>query len=102
MRRERVRINNEKRRTRMAAARARGNHTLQEWLALRAEFDNRCVRCGHRWRSLERDHITPIYLDGSNGIDNIQPLCSQCNSSKGPETTNWVKYRRAHGFGNAV
>lgn len=41
-----------------------------------------CLRCG----SLEKitiDHIIPIYLNGTNVLDNLQPLCSSCNLWKG-------------------
>jgi 5-methylcytosine-specific restriction endonuclease McrA len=89
--------NSQKRGLRLRAARALGTHTDEQWRALCAEFDHRCVRCGLHGRRLERDHITPIYQGGSDGIDNLQPLCATCNSSKGPESANWVVYRRAHG-----
>lgn len=82
--------NRKKRRERMEAARAKGRHTREQWLALKAHFRGRCVRCvARRTRSglknVERDHIVPIYQGGSDGIDNIQPSCALCNAQKGPE-----------------
>ncbi len=82
----------------MAAARALGTHTKEEWEALLTEFDWRCVRCEGLFSYLERDHIKPVYQGGSDSIQNIQPLCARCNCSKGPEDFNWKEHRRAHGF----
>jgi 5-methylcytosine-specific restriction endonuclease McrA len=64
---------------RLKAARRKGSHTPDQWEALRTICGNRCVRCGGK------DHIQPIYQGGSDAIENIQPLCPPCNSSKGPE-----------------
>ena len=84
------------------AARSRGRHTKAEWLALCQEFDFRCVRCGTGERRVEKDHIVPLYRGGCDCIANLQPLCVSCNIGKGPETINWVIYRRRHGFEDAV
>lgn len=83
---------------RMAIAREKGTHTRAEWSALCDEFSGRCVRCGAVGHHLDRDHIIPVYQGGSDGIDNIQPLCARCNSSKGPEKFNWAEFRRENGF----
>ena len=87
-----------RRRERLRAARECGRHTAAEWRALVARFGGRCVRCGREGMRLVRDHIVPIFLGGSDGIENIQPLCDACNCSKGPERTNWKEYRFEHGF----
>ena len=76
--------NRQKRSRRMADARAKGQHTKAEWASLR-EFFGCCVRCGATEFNLERDHIMPVYQGGSDGIENIQPLCAWFNSGKGPE-----------------
>ncbi len=86
------------RQLRRQLARERGRHTDEEWSSLCLEFDFRCVRCGCRPVSLERDHIVPIYQRGTEAITNIQPLCKTCNTAKGPEDTNWVAFRRQCGF----
>jgi uncharacterized protein YdaU (DUF1376 family) len=72
---------------RMAAARLRGTHSQQEWELLRDICGPQCLRCGSQ-AALVKDHIIPVYQGGSDGIDNIQPLCKPCNSSKGPDRTD--------------
>lgn len=66
-----------------------GNHTLQEWENLKKKFNYCCVGCGMQepfigqyYEKLTEDHITPISKNGSNFIDNIQPMCWNCNSRK--------------------
>lgn len=84
---------------RLKEARDRGTHTDEQWRELVARFDGRCVRCGCTPVGGPcKDHIEPIYLGGSDAIDNLQPLCRECNSSKTADTTNWVAYRDLHGF----
>lgn len=59
-----------------------GSHTVEEWENIKKLHKYRCVTC-HRRRKLYRDHIIPVTVLGStNSINNIQPLCQQCNSSK--------------------
>jgi hypothetical protein len=48
-----------------------------------------CLCCGSTKR-LSLDHIVPVHLNGKNTLENIQPLCKSCNSSKG---TNIIDYR---------
>lgn len=86
------------RQERMAEARKLGNHTKAEWEDLKDEFLNTCVRCGLIGYHLEKDHIKPVYQGGSDSIENIQPLCAWCNSSKGPEKFNWKEFRRKKGW----
>lgn len=86
------------RRERLAAARSRGTHTKAEWAAVLAEVDGECVRCGVACERLQKDHIVPIYQGGSDGLDNLQPVCARCNAQKGPETTNWLsRWRERRG-----
>jgi uncharacterized protein YdaU (DUF1376 family) len=70
---------------RLAQARAKGRHTPAQWAAMVDFCGNRCVRCGDTNGPIVRDHITPIYQGGSDGIENLQPLCISCNAAKGPE-----------------
>ena len=69
----------------LRAERIRANggwFTKQEWSNLLAKYNYRCVRCGSK-RHIAADHVVPVLLGGSSNIDNIQPLCRKCNSSKG-------------------
>jgi uncharacterized phage protein (TIGR02220 family) len=80
----------ENRAIRMKIAKSKGSHTKEEWDEMVALFDNKCVRCGADIEGAPtKDHIIPIYQGGSDSIFNIQPLCKQCNSSKGPENIDF-------------
>lgn len=60
---------------------AEGSHTLEEWQALKKKFNYRCATCKKK-RLLTKDHIKPLSLNGTDYIENIQPLCRSCNSRK--------------------
>lgn len=60
---------------------ADGKHSFQEWKNLVVEFDNKCAFCRKR-KNLTKDHIIPLSEGGTDYIDNIQPLCRNCNSKK--------------------
>ena len=79
-------------------ARKRGNggsHTIEEWRELVAKY-NRCLRCGLAGdaNTLEQDHITPLCKNGTDDIDNIQPLCKPCNGAGG-KWKDIIDYREA-------
>jgi 5-methylcytosine-specific restriction endonuclease McrA len=61
-----------------------GFHTQEQWIWLVAQTGNKCLCCKEpgTFRTLTKDHIVPVFLGGSDDIDNIQPLCKSCNSSK--------------------
>lgn len=80
-------INQTKRSERLTEARKKGKHTKEEWEEMRLFFGE-CVKCGNN-DDLVKDHIIPIYQGGSDGLDNLQPLCRKCNSSKGADTTDY-------------
>lgn len=83
----------------LQAARKIARHTEAEWCAIVAEFDNRCVCCGCiPMGRPTKDHIIPLVSGGSDGADNLQPLCRECNVSKRNADTNWAAYRRIHGW----
>jgi 5-methylcytosine-specific restriction endonuclease McrA len=76
---ERARAASRKRRALRASA--VGSHSLEDWLAVRAFFGDKCLRCGvaNGQSILHADHIVPLSRGGSDNIDNIQPLCGPCN-----------------------
>jgi 5-methylcytosine-specific restriction endonuclease McrA len=61
-----------------------GHHTPADWEALKAKYDFKCLGCGKQEPviKLTRDHIIPCDKGGNNDIENIQPLCQSCNSTK--------------------
>lgn len=86
-----------RRRARAYAARKASNggrHSRTEWLAKLRSF-LRCPACRRRWPDIPprpnrrysevrtKDHIVPLMLGGRDDISNLQPLCYQCNFSKG-------------------
>lgn len=88
--RTRKRLGKEIRSLRMRAARLRGTHSDAEWEEMLRACDYRCVRCGGLCDPRPtKDHIIPIYLGGSDSIENLQPLCRECNAGKGTDTTDW-------------
>jgi len=75
---------------RLSKAKKIGDHTRAEWDEMRNYFGI-CVKCEGRsgLKNIERDHIIPIYQGGSNGIENIQPMCAKCNAAKGAESIDY-------------
>lgn len=72
----------ERRQIRLHAAQRMGRHTDAEWCEKRDRV-GRCAACGASSVRLSKDHIIPISRGGCDCIDNLQPLCDSCNSSKG-------------------
>lgn len=58
-----------------------GSHTIDEWIALKDSYGNVCANCGEK-KKLTKDHIIPLSKNGTDYIENIQPLCRNCNSKK--------------------
>jgi uncharacterized protein YdaU (DUF1376 family) len=78
----------ERRRLRLADARLLGTHTAEEWDEMKSAY-GRCLKCGALTTEPVKDHIVPIYQGGSDAITNLQPLCRNCNSAKGPDSTDY-------------
>lgn len=66
-----------------------GKITKDEWNKLLDFYGNKCLCCGSKDK-LTMDHILPLVSGGKHTIDNVQPLCSSCNSSKG---ARYIDYR---------
>jgi 5-methylcytosine-specific restriction endonuclease McrA len=76
--------------TRRAKIRSTGEKiTYEDWVSICNSYGNRCLRCGEQ-KPLSMDHIMPIAWGGRHQISNLQPLCRECNSSKG---ARWIDYR---------
>lgn len=59
-----------------------GKLDLVAWKIKLEELNHKCQICGTMER-ITIDHIIPLTKGGTNYIDNLQPLCLSCNSSKG-------------------
>lgn len=86
---EQARVSKQKRRARLY--KTGGSFTKQEWRSLCERYNHTCLCCNVRGIKLTADHIMPVSRGGSSNIDNIQPLCASCNSSKG---TKHIDYRQ--------
>jgi len=78
---------------------AEGSHTTEEWVALKEQYHNHCLRCDKHQseldRVLEQDHVIPLSRGGTNWITNIQPLCHECNGMGGKGTKH-IDYREKY------
>jgi hypothetical protein len=69
------------------------SYTQQEWDEICQKYGHRCLRC-HEAKPLTPDHVMPLSRGGSNAIENIQPLCLDCNRWKRDQT---IDYRLGEG-----
>lgn len=72
-----------------------GQFTAEEWNKLCDQYGNRCVCCGRCDVRLTVDHVIPLKMGGTSNIDNIQPLCQECNSRK---NAKHIDYRTKPGI----
>lgn len=80
-----------------------GKYTDEQWQALCAHYNHKCLRCGRSEPEivLTPDHIIPLSRQGDNTIDNIQPLCLICNISKNAKTIDYrPEYNYVQGEGD--
>ncbi len=64
--------------------------SLPEWERIKAEYRYVCACCLQKVK-LTIDHIIPLSKGGSDGYENIQPLCITCNQKKRFKTTKYPK-----------
>jgi 5-methylcytosine-specific restriction endonuclease McrA len=70
--------------------RAAGTLTSTDWALVLKVYGNACLACDKPEVTI--DHVVPVSKGGRNEIDNVQPLCGYCNTSKGTKT---IDYRPA-------
>lgn len=84
--RREARLASNKRRARLMNA--PGNHNWQDITKKLEQQDGLCANpyCKVKLDKFHADHITPLFLGGSNAASNIQLLCPRCNLKKGRRT----------------
>lgn len=70
---------------------AGGRFTKLEWQTLKARYGHTCLCCDRVEPDIKLtpDHVIPVSRGGSNTIDNIQPLCLECNLRKSAKTIDY-------------
>ena len=77
---------------RLREAQRLGTHTKDQWISVLEETGYICVKCGCTPEGRPcKDHIVPIFMGGSDGLGNLQPLCRECNTEQQDCCTNWLK-----------
>jgi 5-methylcytosine-specific restriction endonuclease McrA len=71
------------------------NFSLAEWETLLGACGHRCLRCGVT-EGLSVDHVIPLSCGGVNTVENLQPLCRECNSLKGSEIRDYRPREEMH------
>jgi hypothetical protein len=72
---------------------SKGKHTRKQFIEKLKQYD-KCPQCKRIWEDIPfskgsakykitEDHIISLLKGGTDSIENIQPLCYQCNFKKG-------------------
>lgn len=69
-----------------------GRISVKDYVSILEEYGQRCLKCGSE-NNIVLDHIVPLGEGGSNTVDNLQPLCYQCNHEKGVEIVDYRNWR---------
>lgn len=51
-------------------------------------FGNQCLKC-KSYDDICIDHVIPLAKGGENTVENMQPLCRNCNSAKGVDSADY-------------
>lgn len=51
-------------------------------------FGNQCLKC-KSYDDICIDHVIPLAKGGENTVENMQPLCRNCNSAKGVDNADY-------------
>ena len=73
-------IDNEKERRRRDASSFIAKKSTKQYIL--DKYGMMCIKCGTT-EKITIDHIVPVSKGGEDTHENIQPLCSSCNSKKG-------------------
>lgn len=78
----------------LRAARAIATHTSSEWQAKVRASPNECRYCETPLNifNMVKDHMISIDCGGSDGIENVQPICWECNNEKRKTPHDQFKY----------
>jgi hypothetical protein len=79
----------------MREARAIATHKPSEWHAKVRASPNFCRYCDTALNGFNqvKDHMIAVEVGGSDGIDNVQPICWECNMDKGKTPHDVFVYR---------
>lgn len=66
--------------------------SVVSWRSMKQFYEATCLKCGRREPEIKltQDHVRPLVKGGAHVIQNIQPLCISCNSTK---FTSTIDYR---------
>lgn len=67
--------------------------TIDQWERLCADYGFMCIACGKTEPKIKLsiDHIVPLSKGGWHRLNNLQPLCTRCNSNKSTGTYDYRK-----------